>query len=400
MSSFFEEEQARYRQVESAFRMYGDDLYRYIYSKVGRAELAEDLVSTVFLKAFRWLQQTRSSESIRGWLYATARTTLIDYWQQTTPLEQLPLEMFEEIAIRTEQLTDASPATLRVQRLLQLLPSRERELLDLRFLQGYDTDEIARMLGVSVGNVRVIQLRALRRAAAFGLEERNNQAMSEEVERFEKEATKETRRVLELSKDEATEFKHAFIGTEHILLGLLREGSVEPVLRPFGVTYERVKTGINFIYRGMGVNPPPRTLSKDKHPVDFLTPRALQAFDHAGEEAKRLKEKLIRPEHVLLGLMQEGDGIAAKLLQSMNVQMDQVRYAIENPNSPPLEKVQICSFCQKASPEVERIFATSVEAMTAAGSPRPSFICNECVTRFYTALQEPDNDKTPEAKDN
>ena len=63
--SFSERDEDRHRTLEEAFRAYADDLYRYIYSKVGQAALAEDVTSAVFLKAIRWLQQGRTIESIR-----------------------------------------------------------------------------------------------------------------------------------------------------------------------------------------------------------------------------------------------------------------------------------------------------------------------------------------------
>ena len=78
--------------LETAFQLYSVDLYRSILSKVGQAAVAEDLTSTVFLKALRWIEPGRSLKSIRGWLYATARTTVADYWHAHHQLEILPLE--------------------------------------------------------------------------------------------------------------------------------------------------------------------------------------------------------------------------------------------------------------------------------------------------------------------
>ena len=74
-------EQERLNWLAAIYRAYADDLQRYIYNKVGELALAEDLTSTVFLKALRWLRVDQSEESARGWLYATARTTIADHWQ-------------------------------------------------------------------------------------------------------------------------------------------------------------------------------------------------------------------------------------------------------------------------------------------------------------------------------
>lgn len=90
-----EREQGRVT-AEAAFAEHAAVLYRYIYSKVGQATVAEDLTSRVFLKALRWLQADRSGESVRGWLYATARTTIADYWRSQGALILLPLDRAEE----------------------------------------------------------------------------------------------------------------------------------------------------------------------------------------------------------------------------------------------------------------------------------------------------------------
>ncbi len=155
----------------TAFRENAAQLYRYIYSKVGNASLAEDLTSEVFLKAARWLQQDRSADSVRGWLYATARTTIIDHWREQSQLETLPLEAWEDVLFCGRDAPEETRRSReRALRLLTLLPDRERQVLTLRFLRGYNAAEIAQALGLSPGNVRVLQLRALRRAAALLLD--------------------------------------------------------------------------------------------------------------------------------------------------------------------------------------------------------------------------------------
>src|SRR5437763_16158346 len=73
--------QGRLHWLAEMYRAYAADLQRFISNKVGDPTVAEDLTSTVFLKALRWLREDQSANSARGWLYATARTTVIDYWQ-------------------------------------------------------------------------------------------------------------------------------------------------------------------------------------------------------------------------------------------------------------------------------------------------------------------------------
>src|SRR5947209_20001924 len=66
----------------SAFQENAAKIYSFIYAKVGNREAAEDLTSQVFLKAARWLAEDRSADSIRSWLYTTARSTIVDYWRE------------------------------------------------------------------------------------------------------------------------------------------------------------------------------------------------------------------------------------------------------------------------------------------------------------------------------
>lgn len=152
----------------SAFQENAAQLYRYIFSKVGNAPLAEDLTSQVFLKAMRWLQQDRSPASVRGWLYATARTTIVDYWREQARLETIPLDDLEIALFQGPDPEEEARRTReRAARVLCKLPEREREVLTLRYLRGYSAAEIGRVLGLPAGSVRMAQLRALRHAAAL-----------------------------------------------------------------------------------------------------------------------------------------------------------------------------------------------------------------------------------------
>src|SRR5215469_18843646 len=87
--------QDRLQRLAEIYRLYAADLQRSIYSRVGDLALAEDLTSTVFLKALRWLREDQSLEQARGWLYATARTTIADHWQAQGRYEMQPLSELE-----------------------------------------------------------------------------------------------------------------------------------------------------------------------------------------------------------------------------------------------------------------------------------------------------------------
>lgn len=136
-------------------------------------------------------------------------------------------------------------------------------------------------------------------------------------DRFNK-FTGRARKVLTLAQEEAQRFQHNYIGTEHLLLGLVREGEgvAAKVLTNLGVQLDDVRRAVEFII-GRG----------DKVVTDEigLTPRAKKVIELAVDEATLLKHQYIGTEHILLGLVREGEGIAAGVLVSMGVKLEQVR---------------------------------------------------------------------------
>jgi RNA polymerase sigma factor (sigma-70 family) len=151
----------------STFRENAARIYRFIYAKVGNREAAEDLTSQVFLKATRWLAADRSAESIRAWLYTTARSAIADYWRAQSEQPTVPLEDVEAVLFcGWEGPGEVERTRERAWRILNALPEREREVLRLRFLHGYTAAEIGQALDLTPGHVRIVQMRALRWAAA------------------------------------------------------------------------------------------------------------------------------------------------------------------------------------------------------------------------------------------
>ena len=381
--------QNRLTWLTEIYRAYAPDLQRYIYSKVGEPFLAEDLTSTVFLKALRWLKEEQSKESVRGWLYATARTTIADYKQIQGQREIRSLVDLEEqlsFQLESEESTQQQTEN-RVQHLMNLLPDREREILRLRFLQGYSAAEIAEVLGTNANHIRVLQLRALRRAAQLDRQERNVYAMQEQDSSFDSAIqllTPESLRVLQLAYEEAQNLKHHFIGTEHLLWGLTSEGSLTSFLAPLGITPERIHAGIVFIYDrnphgNLTTNQGESFTNGQPDMFKFLTPRAKQVIILAREEMKSQHEQQIRPAHLLFSLMNEGEGIGAGLLRSLSISLIQARTALTPPNAN-----QTCSFCGRSGSQVRRIFP----AETGINSSTPtSFICDKCVEQFHAMLQ-------------
>src|ERR687885_1911359 len=136
-------------------------------------------------------------------------------------------------------------------------------------------------------------------------------------DRFDK-FTERARKVLQLAQEEAQRFNHNYIGTEHLLLGLVREGEgvAAKVLANLGVDLNKVRSAVEFII-GRGE----RTVTGDIG----LTPRAKKVIELSVEEARRLNHNYIGTEHLLLGLVREGEGIAAGVLESLGVNLEKVR---------------------------------------------------------------------------
>ena len=146
-------------------------IYRYVYRKVGNQQEAEDLTSSIFLKAVRLLQTEGGPEKMGHWLMRVARTTIIDYWRAharviSSSLEALQEAGWEVPAERDPFVRDGKPAE-RVQGLLQALPECDRAVLTCRFLLGLSTRETSVRLGLTEGNVKAVQHRALKRAATL-----------------------------------------------------------------------------------------------------------------------------------------------------------------------------------------------------------------------------------------
>jgi Clp amino terminal domain, pathogenicity island component len=130
------------------------------------------------------------------------------------------------------------------------------------------------------------------------------------------------------AQDEARELQHEHIGTEHILLGVLRaeDGVAAPVLRSLGVTLEATRDRVvEVIGRGPGEAAGAR---KSGGRIPF-TPRAKKALELALREALRLKHDHIGTEHLLLGLVCERDGVAAEILTAQGADAETVRAAVE-----------------------------------------------------------------------
>ncbi|HEX5011167.1 MAG TPA: ATP-dependent Clp protease ATP-binding subunit [Planctomycetota bacterium] len=131
--------------------------------------------------------------------------------------------------------------------------------------------------------------------------------------------TDRARKVMNLAKSEAQRLNHEYIGTEHILLGLVQEGSgvAANVLRNMGIDLKRIRAEIEKLVKGSSTMVPMGNLP--------FTPRAKKVLELSLEEASQLGHNYIGTEHLLLGLIKESEGIAARVLTNLGVKLEDVR---------------------------------------------------------------------------
>ena len=157
------------RDWESTYRETVVLVYAFIYARVGNRPDAEDLTTQVYMRALPRLRLRAAMAEIRSYLMATTRTVLADHWRNHYDVQLT--ELAEDIAapIRLASGADDDPdeeaGARRASEILAALPDHYRRVLELRFLRGYSLRETAQALGVSLGNAKVMQFRALRRAA-------------------------------------------------------------------------------------------------------------------------------------------------------------------------------------------------------------------------------------------
>ncbi|MCY2946643.1 MAG: AAA family ATPase, partial [Planctomycetota bacterium] len=136
--------------------------------------------------------------------------------------------------------------------------------------------------------------------------------------------TDRARKVMQLANQEAQRFNHEYIGTEHILLGLVKEGSgvAANVLKNLDIDLKKVRLEVEkFVQTG------PDMVTIGRLPQ---TPRAKKVIDYSIEEARNLNHNYVGTEHLLLGLLREQEGVAAQVLMSLGLKLEDVREEVLN----------------------------------------------------------------------
>src|SRR6516165_9289880 len=134
--------------------------------------------------------------------------------------------------------------------------------------------------------------------------------------------TPRAQQVLALARKEADRFNHNFVGTEHLLLGLIKlgQGVAVNVLQKLGLDLETVRMEVE---KQVGTGPDQKMIGNIPY-----TPRVKKVLALAAKEAKALNHTYVGTEHILLGLLREGDGVAARVLKNLDVDIEQARLEI------------------------------------------------------------------------
>jgi ATP-dependent Clp protease ATP-binding subunit ClpC len=134
--------------------------------------------------------------------------------------------------------------------------------------------------------------------------------------------TPRAQQVLALARKEADRFNHNFVGTEHLLLGLIKlgQGVAVNVLQKLGLDLETVRMEVE---KQVGTGPDQKMIGNIPY-----TPRVKKVLALAAKEAKALNHTYVGTEHILLGLLREGDGVAARVLKNLDVDIEQTRLEI------------------------------------------------------------------------
>src|SRR5438552_3367839 len=136
--------------------------------------------------------------------------------------------------------------------------------------------------------------------------------------------TDRSRKVMQLANQEAQRFNHEYIGTEHILLGLVKEGSgvAANVLKNLDINLQKIRLEVEKM-----VQPGPDRVTMGKLPQ---TPRAKKVIEYSIEEARNLNHNYVGTEHLLLGLLREQEGVAAQVLMNLGLKLEDVREEVLN----------------------------------------------------------------------
>jgi len=163
-----------------AYDLYVDEIYRFVFFKIGSKEEAEDITSAVFLKTWNYIQETEKliEKTLKALLYKIARTTIIDHYRKKSNQTNLSIDDEEagfDVADEKQNVEESFQLNSEmeiVQMKLQELKDEYREVILMRYINELSIEEIADQLGKSKGNVRVLTHRALKALSDLMIEEK------------------------------------------------------------------------------------------------------------------------------------------------------------------------------------------------------------------------------------
>jgi len=151
-------------------------IYAFLYYRVSQPEDAEDLTGEVVLKIVKGLKHQRGN--FHAWIYRIARNRLIDFYRQRAVRSEISMNNVPQRELtKSEDFSKQIMTREKLRKGLQQLTDDQRQVIILKFIEGYDNQEVAQIVGKSVGAVKVLQFRALRALREYfsrhGYEEKN-----------------------------------------------------------------------------------------------------------------------------------------------------------------------------------------------------------------------------------
>jgi RNA polymerase sigma-70 factor, ECF subfamily len=141
---------------------FSEKLYKFIYYRVGHKELAEDILSDTFVKAWTRIQHVNSSKAFSSWLYQIAKNNIIDYYR----VKKVTIDLEEVVGVLEDAASPVDDVNLLIEQkvvmeLIEKLPKEQQNVIRYKFFEELENIEIAQIMGKSEGAIRVIQHRAI-----------------------------------------------------------------------------------------------------------------------------------------------------------------------------------------------------------------------------------------------
>ena len=154
--------------IKSIYNKYVGPIYKYIFFHIGDKSEVEDITSEVFIKVIKNIKKIRDTSNSKAWIYRVAKNTISDYWRKHYRykiifLDEMSLGIKDDID-NSEKVENKSKNI--VKKILSSLPENYRKVLELRILEGKSLKLTAEELNITANNVKVLQHRALKKAAS------------------------------------------------------------------------------------------------------------------------------------------------------------------------------------------------------------------------------------------